>query len=365
MARKTKDDWTRPFVMLDEGMTRDMLFGEIENSLAKLVLLTLYVQGSGGARDVLVDLNCDDLAFATCIEREELPGLLDTLHDGGQIYRGERHLVLMEWRTYRGGGNSLKGKDGLRFVTKGHVRDLLKRENELPKDVRAALAEACDCANWKALKGILDKDDPRGGDHTSAEFKAKKKAQEQNESKTKPKRKRNKSKDTDTDTDTDKDVDKDQDGDEDVAHHHRVDIPDADDDDSGKGPGRKRRRRRQSVPKDDHPKLTEMIANKYAVAFKGRKKYGVKPGTTAYARFKATGDRLLDYYERTTTFSQEDLVDKVMSCAEANLKNGAYPDGRIRPGNLCNDTFWQEDFPDYIGNLLGKRPGRSRRRKET
>jgi len=284
----TTRDGKRTFAMIDHIITRDDWFGELADSDQVLLLLYYYV--SPNNLHGIVTEGPWMTGQYTKMPPERVVKVRSALEDSGHIVtKGPSLCLLTNWRTWIGGNKYKDPRDNLLLVTKKIVQDFNAQRNAYDDAFALAYAESCGFKTEKDMLKILDEPDP----------------------------------------------------------HNRGRKPKAE----GNVEDSKKTQKKGAAKEDKHPKLTTQIADEFAKAFLGRKKYG-RMSKSAHDAFRKSGDKIISYYENSSTFTIDKVLDMLIKVCKGVVEDGLWKD--VNPGNLCCDYVWKDAFPKYLKRVLDK-----------
>jgi len=297
----------RRFRQVDDLMTRDKRFRELDDPWERWALIYLYITPNN--RDGLVHESMEEIAEYSGIARDDLPAILDGLRASGRIHRGGIEIVLMDWREWMGGHKD-KDDDGFLRVSKGMVERVRLNRRALDDDVFHAYVRACGFDTSDAFFAVEDQPDPRGGDRRSKAFK----------SRSKPDQKLN-SVLADVEVDVEQEVER--------------DVADV--------------RGRSAAATTVSREGIEVLANEYSKEFVGREVWANDlEGSPSYGSFAKAAERLKAFADRagwTVAQARRHLFNA--------LKDEWGGKDSVKPGNLsCGDT-WTRILPAYLKELYG------------
>lgn len=101
--------------------------------------------------------------------------------------------------------------------------------------------------------------------------------------------------------------------------------------------------RQELTVEDDHPKMTQLVADVFARKLLGRQKFGLTPSNRAYAHFRNAADRVAMVAGKNKWgLDAENVVASLIECLSGYITGG------VSPGNLVSDHLWMVALPQYL-----------------
>ncbi len=159
----------RNFKQVDDLMTRDRRFRELDDQRQRWALAYLYVSPNNA--DGLVHESLDEMSLYSGIPRDDLPGILSDLEAAGRVTHSGMDIVLRDWREWSGGSRH-KDADGYIRVNKQIVERVKLNRSALDDTVFQAYVDVSGFETSDLMYSVLDEPDNRGGDRRSDAFKS-------------------------------------------------------------------------------------------------------------------------------------------------------------------------------------------------
>jgi hypothetical protein len=275
----------------------------------------------------LVEVTAGRLAEKLDAKADDMNVQLDALQTAGHIYRDKFFILLLNWRRYMGVDNAARDVEGRLYVTKGMAKIILSLWNRLTTEGQKRYLASCGLADKTAIVGIIERPDPRGGDHSRSKAGAK---PEQSGSKAA--------------------AEPEQSGSKAGAKNKSNELPEPEDEaveESEKVVVSKPTT--TAAPASPNGERfhdgAERLANLYAQKWLGRNAYSPNLcGDSAYPKFLKAAQRVAEHARRNNR-DEGHVVGQLFDALADEFGSD------VKPGNLCADDTWNRTIPAYLKKL--------------